>query len=135
MTSKLEQEFFRIFGIEPKTHRYEKGFADDTFLQKTETYYPEITSDILLQLIQLLMANDGIKIYPLVVAHDSKDEIRGYNIICEDCFYNEYEEDEELEPISVYAETFKDGILKAIILVEESYKGYLKHQGQQLFSE
>lgn len=130
MASELEQKFYDTFGIEPKKIPTQPGWCPDVI-----EVYPEITSDILLQLIQLLMTNDGIKIYPFVIAHDGKDEIRGYNIICEDYFYNEYEEDEELEPISVYAETFKDSILKAIILVEESYKGYLKHQIQQLFKD
>ena len=133
--TEIEEKFMEIFDIHKKCtdKKYDKctGICYDC----KHFEYPQITSDILFELIQLLMTNEGIKIYPFVVAHNGKDEIKGYNIICKDYFYNEYDEDEELEEISVYAETLKNSILKAITQIEENYKGYLLHQVQSLFME
>lgn len=139
--TEIEERFYKVFGIEKFCTHTIMNPEKCNYRRMTRCCdcdwhkYPEITNDILLELIQLLMTNEGIKIYPFVVAHNGKDEIKGYNINCEDYFYNEYDEDEELEPISVYKETLKDCILEAIILVEENYKGYLYNQVHALFSE
>jgi hypothetical protein len=54
MTTELEEHFFKTFGIEPKIDYDYKTIIQDVVKTGFNINYPEITNDILLQMICIL---------------------------------------------------------------------------------
>lgn len=94
--------------------------------------YPQITDKHYLELLKLLMLDEGINITVYNIQDESKS-YKEFGITCLDYFNDEPEcNEEDYEPIQSTG-ILEDCILKALILIEEKYKGYLKHQVQAIF--
>ena len=138
MTTELEKEFFDAFGIERKRNNevmleaISGGVKSANLSQKPFYEYPQITDRHYLELLKLIALDEGIKISVYNMQDNSKS-YKEFGITCLDYFYDEPEcNEEDYEPIQTEG-TLEHCILKALILIEEKYEGYLKHQVQQLF--
>lgn len=123
MTNELEKQFFDTFGIDK---------IYDCYL---DPEYPELTDRILLELIKLLIIDEGINISGFNIVDLDGRQYKKFGITCLDYFYDEPECDEEdYEPIQSTG-TLKECVLKALILINEKYNGFLKNRVQALFEE
>lgn len=152
MTTELEKQFFDTFGIEPKYYcsyhdcncpiedvgKFNKECPKQAVTKECDArshkaIYPQITDRHYLELLKLLMIDEGIKINVYNIQDESKS-YKELGITCLDYFYEEPEcNEEDYEPIQSTG-TLEECILKALILIEEKYKGYLKHQVQAIFN-
>ena len=136
MTNELEKQFFDTFGIEPIACNdciecYEANTTPFPWCEKLD--YPQISDHILLELIKLLIIDEGVNISGFNIVDLDGRQYKEFGITCLDYFYDEPECDEEdYEPIQSTG-TLEECILKALILIEEKYKGYFKHQVQAIF--
>ena len=129
MTNELEKQFFDTFGIEPKE---QEVFVLKRMIVKD---YPQITDRILLELIKLLIIDEGVNISGFNIVDLDGRQYKEFGITCLDYFYDEPECDEEdYEPIQSTG-TLKECVLKALILINEKYNDFLKHQVRTLFKE
>lgn len=85
MTSELEQEFFRVFGIEPEEEQYclweckipeleHVPCKKECQYQRHNIYYPEITNSVLLELICIMRTYRLTEIYREVPSVDKLKE-------------------------------------------------------------
>lgn len=76
MTTELEQQFFKVFGIEPKIYETDGRDIDDNgdvCSWYIEEIYPEITDRVLLELICILgNGGDGDKNLNLYTANEDE---------------------------------------------------------------
>lgn len=129
MTNNLEKQFFDTFGIEPKEQEI---FVLKRMIIKE---YPQITDRILLELIKLLIIDEGVNISGFNIVDLDGRQYKEFGITCLDYFYDEPECDEEdYEPIQSTG-TLKECVLKALILINEKYNDFLKHQVRTIFEE
>lgn len=144
MTNELEKQFFDTFGIEPKLvesctkphHKCSERFVKDcSECPRAWRKYPQITDRILLELIKLLIIDEGVNISGFNIVDLNGRQYKEFGITCLDYFYDEPECDEEdYEPIQSTG-TLEECVLKALILINEKYNDFLKHQVRTLFEE
>ena len=140
MTNELEKQFFDTFGIEPKykDYRTKNGKIYDNKNPENRNIrlcYPQITDRILLELIKLLIIDEGVNISGFNIVDLDGRQYKEFGITCLDYFYDEPECDEEdYEPIQSTG-TLKECVLKALILINEKYNDFFKHQVRTLFEE